>query len=416
VRHLLWLHPEYRTACFDARAAYAELLEARSCLRPAADPASEVARVLGVSSERAASLLAAVREAGLVSAEGLTLLVGVGPSSRAAGSSALEGDEDGRADLDGLRAALRAYSGSRRELARSLGCSEGLLRAFGAGRKPLGSVLAGALAERLGVDKTADCVPTAYPLRTQSGTHEVRTEVRSPSPLSDSPLSSPSLTDSLNFPSEKREEKSNVAGEGGGPGEGVRTQCVPTAYPEGTHLGTQSGTQQGTQSEVRTGRAPRRPRPTPAVDTIPLDGTVARRVYDAITTDGALAPITRGPGDLAQRLAAICDGTSVDPVAEVISAGAWLTRNPGRWRDGASGLLRWVKASADRARAVPAPVVGIARPAAQTARIDYKGNRVVGPAGLPPGSVWDRTRAEHEAEEDAIYREAYEATQPRRRQ
>jgi hypothetical protein len=128
----------------------------------------------------------------------------------------------------------------------------------------------------------------------------------------------------------------------------------------------------------------------------------------------ALAPITRGPGDLALRLAALCDGTSVDPAAEVIAAGAWQIRNA-RWIDGARALMGWVKSSVDRARAMPSAVVGTPRPPASgPAKIDYQGRRVVGPAGLPPGSVWDKTKEEHEAEEDELYRRAYEATQPKK--
>ena len=130
-------------------------------------------------------------------------------------------------------------------------------------------------------------------------------------------------------------------------------------------------------------------------------------------TDVALAPITAGPGDLAMRLAALCDGTSVDAAGAVISAGAWLLRNPGAWKDGASGLLRWVKRDADRARSVPMPVVGAAREATSPARIDWQGRRVVGAAGLPPGSVWEKTREEFEAEEDALFAESYARTQPR---
>lgn len=113
------------------------------------------------------------------------------------------------------------------------------------------------------------------------------------------------------------------------------------------------------------------------------------------------------------RLAALCDGTTVDPAAEVILAGAWQARNC-EWTDGAAALLRWVKRSADKARSLPAPVVGTPRTTAQPAKIDYQGRRVVGAAGLPPGSVWEKTKEQHEAEEDALYARAYAATQPKK--
>ncbi len=145
------------------------------------------------------------------------------------------------------------------------------------------------------------------------------------------------------------------------------------------------------------------------VDPVPPEGTAARRVYEAITTDAALAPIVRGPGDLSMRLVAICDGTSADPVAEVIAAGAWHARNL-KWSDGASGLLRWVKTAADRARAMPA-VVGTPRAASESARIDYQGKRVVGAAGLPSGDVWASDRDE----ESEAFARIRERTQPKGR-
>jgi len=145
------------------------------------------------------------------------------------------------------------------------------------------------------------------------------------------------------------------------------------------------------------------------VDPVPPEGTAARRVYEAITTDDALAPIVRGPGDLSMRLVAICDGTSADPVAEVIAAGAWHARNL-KWSDGASGLLRWVKTAADRARAMPA-VVGTPRAASESARIDYQGKRVVGAAGLPSGDVWASDRDE----ESEAFARIRERTQPKGR-
>lgn len=139
-------------------------------------------------------------------------------------------------------------------------------------------------------------------------------------------------------------------------------------------------------------RRPRQPKPG-SVDTIPEEGTHARRVYEAITTDGALGPITRGPGDLARRLVALCDGTHVDPAAEVISAGAWQVRN-GEWTDGAAALVRWVKRSTDKARAMPAAAPGVTRVASAQTKIDYQGKRVVGAAGLPSGDVWTNDRDE----------------------
>ena len=158
-------------------------------------------------------------------------------------------------------------------------------------------------------------------------------------------------------------------------------------------------TPEGQAPETQGRRRRSKPAAAPAVDPVPPEGTVARRVYEAITTDVALGPIVAGPGDLAMRLAAICDGTAIDPGLEVISAGAWLLRNPGRWKDGAGGLLRWVKSSADRARSAPVPAPGTPREAsAGPARIDYQGRRVVGAAGLPSADAWAPTDRDEEQE------------------
>jgi hypothetical protein len=162
---------------------------------------------------------------------------------------------------------------------------------------------------------------------------------------------------------------------------------------------------------VASGRG-KRGKPAPVVDVAPTDGP-ALRVYRAIVADAALAPIVRAPGALAARLVALCEGSTVDPVAEVIAAGDWQARNA-RWRDGSGALVKWVKEEVEKARLSPAATP--ARTASgDRVRIDYQGRRVFGAAALPPGSVWDKTKEEHEAEEDEIYRRAFEATQPKGR-
>ena len=37
-----------------------------------------------------------------------------------------------------------------------------------------------------------------------------------------------------------------------------------------------------------------------------------------------------------------------------------------------------------------------------------------GAAGLPPGSAWEKSKEQHEAEEDELYRRAYAETQPKK--
>lgn len=405
--------PLYAYAPLAARAVYAMLFEARfrivEALALGVAPDRVAARVLGVDCDEARAELDRLRAAGLVG-EGLTLLAGVRSGAR----RRTETTEPAPSDADATRAALAAYTGSRRALAAELGCSEGALRAFAAGRRNLGAGLLSALAAYL--VRTSECVPECVPTAfsthsgTHVGTHSVGTQSGTQS-LSPSDSLSPSLESSLSSEISKESEITDGGIAGGSLREGapvaVRTECVP-ASSVGTHPAPLA-----LAGEARAPRRERRPKPEPAADPLPAEGTVARRVYDTITTDAALAPITRGPGDLAQRLAALCDGVPVDPVACVIEAGAWLRRG-GAWRDGAGGLLRWVKRDVDRARALPAPVVGAIRAPASAERIDYQGRRVVGAAGLPPGSVWEKTKEQHEAEEDALYARAYADTQPKK--
>jgi hypothetical protein len=121
-------------------------------------------------------------------------------------------------------------------------------------------------------------------------------------------------------------------------------------------------THEGLALEVEAPKAKRaRVKAAPPPDTIPPEGTAAHRVYLAVVRDSALGPVTTGPGDLAMRLVAIADGTTVDPAAEVVAAGAWLARHPGRWRDGASGLVSWIKRAADDARRMPVAAPPVAQ-------------------------------------------------------
>lgn len=394
----------FATAPLHERCVYATLFAARhsiaDVLTLGRDPLVVAARALGVDRDEAAAELDRLRAAGLMG-DGLTLLAGV-RRSRATATAATESNP---AELAAVRAALEAYTGSRRGLARELGCSEGALRAFAAGRRALGGDLLSALAAYLEVRtskcvpelRTNECVPNA--VSTHAGTHQVSTHFGT-QPLSPSDSLSPSPESSVSSALSTAEKKSNVSNglEGVGSGEreaaaAVRTECVPTA---------DAGTQAAPLSLAGEPSKPRRQRrraAEPAVDPVPPEGTVARRVYEAITTDVALGPIVAGPGDLAMRLAAICDGTAIDPGLEVISAGAWLLRNPGRWKDGAGGLLRWVKSSADRARSAPVPAPGTPREAsAGPARIDYQGRRVVGAAGLPSADAWAPTDRDEEQE------------------
>ena len=152
---------------------------------------------------------------------------------------------------------------------------------------------------------------------------------------------------------------------------------------------------------------------TPPPDPVPATGTAARRLYDAITTDRVLGPITGGPGDLAERLCAEGAYPGVDVLAEVRKAGAWIAGQPaGHWRDGRRALLSWMGRAQERASSIPKPAPGTPAPYAYSPpeRIDYQGRRAVGAAGLPPGEVWEQTDRDEEEEAFAAIRAR---TQPR---
>jgi len=96
-------------------------------------------------------------------------------------------------------------------------------------------------------------------------------------------------------------------------------------------------------------RAKRAPEP----DTIPLPGTLARRIFDAIVGDRALAPITGNPGDAALRWADPDAFPGVDVLAEVKRAGEYASTKPGRYTDGRSFVRGWLQRKADEVARAP---------------------------------------------------------------
>lgn len=358
----------YATAPLHERGVYALLFAVRRSIGEVValgrDQVGVVARVLGVDREEAATELGRLRSAGLLG-EGLTLLAGV-PRARVRDPlGAPTKPAVAPAELAALREHLAAHEGSRRALAVQLGCTEGALRAFESGRKGLGPELAAALGAYLGLRteaRTPECVPACVPegayqdAGTHVGTHEVGTQgslpvpsalppsVSSVSPLglpSSSPSPSPEPTTPTLPPTVAREE-------------GAYPGCVPSGEPVRTDEA------QPTLDGLPAVRAPKRrsgkrPPAEPVEDPIPEPGSPARRVYDAIVNDRNLRPITTGPGELAVRLVALCEGTSVDPAREVIALGGWLAADPGRWKDGRSGLLRNIGAKVEKAARLPKP-------------------------------------------------------------
>lgn len=112
---------------------------------------------------------------------------------------------------------------------------------------------------------------------------------------------------------------------------------------------------------------------TPLPDPVPAAGTPARRLYDAITQDRVLGPITRGPGDLAERLSQVDAYPGIDVLAEVRRAGAWVAGKPaGHWSDGRKALLGWLARTAERAAATPKAAPSVTKgPVPSCSREDY---------------------------------------------
>jgi hypothetical protein len=97
-----------------------------------------------------------------------------------------------------------------------------------------------------------------------------------------------------------------------------------------------------------------RAKPPSEDEPLPAEGTLARRVHDAIVGDRGLGPITGHPCDLATRITRPDMHPGVDVLAEVLRAAEWLVRNPGK-RDGRAYLLNWLRRSAADVAARPRP-------------------------------------------------------------
>ena len=99
----------------------------------------------------------------------------------------------------------------------------------------------------------------------------------------------------------------------------------------------------------------KRTKPAPQPDTLPMPGTLARRVFDAITGDRALCPIVGNPGDASERWADPATFPGVDVLAEVMRAGEYAATKPGRYTDGRAFLRGWLQRKADEVAAQPKP-------------------------------------------------------------
>lgn len=157
-----------------------------------------------------------------------------------------------------------------------------------------------------------------------------------------------------------------VSGAGAVPPLGVQGGDTPPAQPEPLALAAKpdpkaSAAGAPTPSAADThGKAPRSPRsarkaPAPTEDTIPLPGTPARAIYDAITSDPALRPIVAGPGEFSMRIADPDMHPGVNALAEVKRSGEYVSRYPGKYTDGRRFILNALRRKADDLARMPKP-------------------------------------------------------------
>lgn len=122
------------------------------------------------------------------------------------------------------------------------------------------------------------------------------------------------------------------------------------------------------RAEAEARKAKREARKTAAEsmpDTIPLPGTPARRVYDAIVRDRVLAPITANPGDFADRVTAPGAYPGVDVLAIVLRAAEYAATVPGKYADGRRFLRNQLQSKADEVARAPKPAgASVASPVA----------------------------------------------------
>jgi len=115
-----------------------------------------------------------------------------------------------------------------------------------------------------------------------------------------------------------------------------------------------------TSTTTETPKRAKRAKPAPTPDALPMPGTLARRVFDAIVADRVLAPIVGNPGDASERWADPTMFPGVDVLAEVRRAADYASTKPGRYTDGRAFLRGWLQRRADEIAAQPKPTTAAA--------------------------------------------------------
>ena len=120
----------------------------------------------------------------------------------------------------------------------------------------------------------------------------------------------------------------------------------------------EGGVQRGTGADAPPAPAAKRRKREPVPDTVPDAGTPAREVYDAITSDPVLQPITTNPGDFAARIVGgmFPNLSERDIAAQVRRAAAHAASRPaGSYRDGRAYLTNWLTRDDATAATRPKP-------------------------------------------------------------
>lgn len=138
----------------------------------------------------------------------------------------------------------------------------------------------------------------------------------------------------------------------------------------------------GEKPRRRAKRAPKAPRP----DELPMRGSDAWAVYEAITSTPSLAAIVRNPGDFATGITAgAYPNLSARAIAAAVRrAGGHAADNPGRYSDGRAFLRNWLARDDEREAARGSVVAPPSNATAPSAPSTPSGRPAVLPDHLRP--------------------------------
>ncbi len=139
-------------------------------------------------------------------------------------------------------------------------------------------------------------------------------------------------------------------------------------------------------TEAKPSKASKKPPNAPAVDPVPEPGTLARRVFDAIT-QSCLASIVAGPGAASVAFAHPDAYPGVDVLAEVLRAAEYASSRPGAYTDGRAFLRNWLTRRAEEAAQRPKPAAGHVPPSVPSAGTGGASPRDGGPVSEEEGRV-----------------------------